>query len=522
MLMITCGQPLSRTAPTKTAALPHAEQFHQPLAFLSGKFNKTQVGWSILEKEAYAIVAATNRMHWVLAVPEGFDLYTDHNNLIFIFDPLSMIPDLSLGSVRKVLRWAVQMSIYNYVVHHICGLDNVWADLLGRWSANPTIRRIVQIPPLVSASDKEFNWPSESEVALTQKNNSSSRPKSLQKVAGLWCKKSGAVWVPENAADLQLRICVIGHTSTAGHRGQKATASIIRRQCFWKSLDVDVQTFVRNCIHCLSTNGGAKVPRPFGPTCHGTKPNDLIQFDYIEMGPSRVGHKYILMIRDDFSSYLWLFPFENANSENSASAILEWATTFTIPKGFMSDGGAHFQNETVRLVSKGLRSPHHFTLPYTPWSNGAIERVGKEVLRIFRATLSELRMNRGEWPDLVPLLQSALNNAPSPQRRNFTPVEIFLGQEPTDPVQTFRLASTGAVVTLQDANLEIRKNLTLLKELVEKIHPVVSTSLQANRRRARESASRGEMPRFTEGDFVLLAREEFDKGEKIGSPMERA
>ncbi len=60
-------------------------------------------------------------MHWLLAVPEGFDLYTDHNNINFIFDPLAMIPDLSLSSARKVLRWAVRMSAYNYVVHHISG-----------------------------------------------------------------------------------------------------------------------------------------------------------------------------------------------------------------------------------------------------------------------------------------------------------------------------------------------------------------------------------------------------------------
>ncbi len=160
------------------------------------------------------------------------------------------------------------------------------------------------------------------------------------------------------------------------------------------------------------------MPRPFGPAVHGTKANDLIQFDFIEMALSSTGPKYLLMIRDDFSSYCWLIPFASANADKSANAILDWATTFGIPFGLMSAGGTHFQNETMRLLSRERRAPHHFTLPQTPWSNGGIERLGKEVLRMFRAVLSDLKMRPSEWPDLVPVLQSALNWAPSPQRKN--------------------------------------------------------------------------------------------------------
>ncbi len=133
----------------------------------------------------------------------------------------------------------------------------------------------------------------------------------------------GAVWVPEQAGDLQLRICIAAHTSGGGHRGTEATEIAIRQHFFWATLTEDVRTFVKSCIHCLSTTGGVRVPRPFGPALHGTKANDLLQFDYLEMAPSKTGHKYLLLLRDDFSSYCWLFPFESANSENAANAILE-------------------------------------------------------------------------------------------------------------------------------------------------------------------------------------------------------
>lgn len=73
----------------------------------------------------------------------------------------------------------------------------------------------------------------------------------------------------------------------------------------------------------------------------------------------------------------------NADSKNAADGLLEWASTFTVPISLMTDGGSHFRKEALRRLTRDLRVPHHFTLPYTPWSNGAVERLGKEILRIF-------------------------------------------------------------------------------------------------------------------------------------------
>lgn len=54
-------------------------------------------------KEAYAIMETLERSHWVASGLEGFYLYTDHNNLIFIFDPLALKPDIGQAAIRKVL-----------------------------------------------------------------------------------------------------------------------------------------------------------------------------------------------------------------------------------------------------------------------------------------------------------------------------------------------------------------------------------------------------------------------------------
>lgn len=125
------------------------------------------------------------------------------------------------------------------------------------------------------------------------------------------------------------------------------------------------------------------MPRPNGPSFHGTTVNDLSQF-YIEIAPSSYGEKPVLMLRDEHSDYKWFYGCHDQTAETAPKDNIDWFATFSVPKALMSFGPTHFKNKTLRLLSKGLKVPHHFTIPYFPWSNGAVERLGNELLRKFR------------------------------------------------------------------------------------------------------------------------------------------
>ena len=173
-------------------------------------------------------------MHWIVANPDGFDLYTDHNNLIFLFDPLSVVPDLSATSLLKVLRWAVRLSMYRYTCYHIKGEENVWADLMSRWSSKaPTVRRIVRVPELSSSSDADFEWPSQSTLIKVQQDHAAPRPADLVLNDHLWTYPDGSIWVPDSADDLQLRLCIIAQTGPAGHRGAASTEQSLSESFKW-------------------------------------------------------------------------------------------------------------------------------------------------------------------------------------------------------------------------------------------------------------------------------------------------
>lgn len=183
------------------------------------------MGWLVLEKEDYAVMAMLDRMHWMVADPRGFDLHTDHNNLISLFDPTYVVMDLSQTTVRRVLRWDARISVYNFTSIHIKGQDNVWADLLSRWSAPaPTIRFLVHILELYSSYAPVFEWPTCEEIAKVQEESEERAFSLFQNTAGgLWKTAKKEILVPDDAADLQLRPCVTAQKGPSGHRGPTAT-----------------------------------------------------------------------------------------------------------------------------------------------------------------------------------------------------------------------------------------------------------------------------------------------------------
>lgn len=231
------------------------------------------------------------------------------------------------------------------------------------------------------------------------------------------------------------------------------------------------------------------------------------------MGPSKSGDKYILLLRHDHSDYKWFFICANTMAKTAADAIMDWCASFTVPNRVISDGTIHFKNETVRLVTKGLKVPYHFTLPYNPWSSSAVERFVKYALKTFRSVLSELQHCPSEWPNLVPMLQSMLKNSPSPTLINSCPITAFFGLDPKPPVSSFIRSSTGSPITVSEVIRERTTNIANLKKFVAELHPVVQDTVRNNRETLQAAMSKGELSRFMKADFGLVALEDFKAGE---------
>lgn len=120
-----------------------------------------------------------------------------------------------------------------------------------------------------------------------------------------------------------------------------------------------------------------------------------------------------------------------------------------------------------------------------------------------------------EWADILPLLQSAINNVPSRQRSNVAPVTAFHGFQPTPPINTFYRSAKSNAVTITELQAERALKVTELVQRAAGPHPVVQGPLQNRRAHERENASRGRLSNFDVGDYVLIASADFHAGDKL-------
>jgi hypothetical protein len=89
--------------------------------FISKSLHKSQLNWSTIEKEAFAIFYTVTKYDFLLRDVK-FTIETDHNNLTY----------LKTAQSAKVRRWQLTLQEYDFSCIHIAGADNVVADAFSR------------------------------------------------------------------------------------------------------------------------------------------------------------------------------------------------------------------------------------------------------------------------------------------------------------------------------------------------------------------------------------------------------
>jgi len=114
-----------------------------------------------------------------------------------------------------------------------------------------------------------------SDIIKGQHKSKADRPQNHSTVSGIIMDSQNRVWIPEDDAELKLRILIAAHCGMAGHRAKTNTVSAVSKEYYWKTLDIDTQSFCDSCIHCLCTDSKQRIPRPLGNALHGEKPNEV-------------------------------------------------------------------------------------------------------------------------------------------------------------------------------------------------------------------------------------------------------
>lgn len=235
---------------------------------------------------------------------------------------------------------------------------------------------------------------------------------------------------------MQSSIIVPVHCGAAGHRGSDTTLGSIQEVFKWTGLAEDCKAFVSACIHCITSRAGTKIPRPLALTLHCTHPNEVLHFDFLYCGQGIDDLKYLLLMRDDLSRYLWLWPSKSADAGTASIALSKWIDTFGAMKYWVSDQASHFKNTVAASLAKTFAISHQFVVAYSPWTNRTVERCMREVLRTISALLSEFKLGPTDWPLIINLVQVILNESPlqslgrNKDGQYRSPLQVMTGLKP--------------------------------------------------------------------------------------------
>lgn len=148
------------------------------------------------EKEGSAIFEEMYRLDYLVS-GRKISIFTDHENLVYLYDPYGRNPGIARHTEKKLIPWAVNLCTFRYIIEHMKGHSNVWADIMKRWvvqnpstiatKKTPSIKALMKAT-ISSGLVEELDWSSRIEVIRTQ-------AKEPKKQIPVSYKDSGNVWV---------------------------------------------------------------------------------------------------------------------------------------------------------------------------------------------------------------------------------------------------------------------------------------------------------------------------------------
>lgn len=141
--------------------------------------------------------------------------------------------------------------------------------------------------------------------------------------------------------------------------------------------------------------------------------NSHWQMDLIDLSKydeENLGNRWVLNIVDLFSKYLISRPLVRKEGKLIANALEDiLSNPSTRPKILQSDNGSEFKNSDVEAVLKRYGITQVFSKPYSPTSQGAIEKVN-QTLKLMLKRLWATKKNH-QWISALPDLVSNYNTS---------------------------------------------------------------------------------------------------------------
>ncbi len=131
---------------------------------------------------------------------------------------------------------------------------------------------------------------------------------------------------------------------------------------------------------------------------------------------------------DLHSQYPFAEPLQDKSATQVCTALQNILAYMRTPQEILSDNGSEFKNKDFARLLKSRNIRHRLTAPYSPQSNGVLERFHHYLNEVYRKAMT-LRVERDWWSVMRGALET-YRKLPHTEKGE-APLFLWLGQEPT-------------------------------------------------------------------------------------------
>jgi hypothetical protein len=365
----------------QTVTDEHGIEKEHPIGFISKSLVSGHDSWDIPMKEGFAIFYALRKWEYLLR-DRQFTVLTDHENLTRLRTERS--------ANKMVTRWFMSYQEYDILAWvHVPGVDNEVPDSFSRLCANEC----------KGYSDTAGE---EATAMLFQLSGYEMDPKH---------------W------DI-IRTKAHGHLSDRGHGGVKRTLGILDElNIDWPGRAKDVRKYIKMCPCCQKMNVMKPVIHSYPFTLSSYGLFHTVSVDLIEqLQEDEFGMKMVVVIIDNFSRFIDLYPIKDTGAEAVADALIQYTGRYKTPLRFTTDCGSNFGSNLVKDLVTRLGADHHLTKAYSKEQNAIVERVNREIISHLKAIIFDRRVH-SQWSKYLPIVQRYVNTSVH-SATGCTPAEI--------------------------------------------------------------------------------------------------
>ncbi|HRP36369.1 MAG TPA: reverse transcriptase domain-containing protein [Candidatus Dojkabacteria bacterium] len=400
------------------------EQDGHPIAYFSESLRSYMVNWTQTEKELYALVRICEKFrHWLHG--RHFIVITDHEAIKFLQNKNANI------TKSRLIRWMITLSEFNMELKWKPGREIPQADALSRIINMVTIKDILQDNinawRLQQLQDKELE---NIIITIEDKLNGYEELKQQgyflneDKILYITRRNKQQIMVPKHK---RKEIFDLVH-ERAEHPGAITTKEKIEETYYWNNINSNVLEWYNACS-CMAQRR-AKL---YGELhlIESQFPMEILEIDTAHMTNSIEEHKYLMVVKDHFSGYIWAWPqYSNTAQETAWKFFKRILCRMDAPKILISDRGAEFNNELILELAKLERFAFAMALGGRHQTVGSVERAIQTIKEHLRIVTNE---EQNDWHTKVEGIVRALNRNPT-RRFKFmlSPFEIMFGRKPNE------------------------------------------------------------------------------------------